>query len=399
MCEDLKSESDTANIDNREEVIKMIENHARSYDMGILAGDNIYPYKVSAKRGDKTEKVKGFSTKSIRYMSDVYRRLSTATNKPLNIVVGNHDIESVAVLKEQIKAFHMKANAYAKYSTKFPNAAWLFIDTEMLQESPTVLDATNHNENIPNGIDVNDVDLSTFYKDKTATDVVKRIAKFLIKNPRKICFIVGHEPLYTIRVKKQKPVLIESFKTSTLIAELICAHSRCIYLCADTHNMQFHRISMKGTHGDNSFYQLIAGTGGAELDELPNPEITAFTNDNVAIEIQASSGEYGYMDIQLVSDHINFAFHTTCSNGTNDTIRWSLNKQFRFEKEERRTDSCTIDTSQNACPVEFIPYGTIPEVNEAYVYMVSGGNGKGKGESKRKRKRKSTLNKQVQRKR
>ena len=278
-----------AALDFRHEVITSIRSHP--FDFGIIAGDNIYPRKSQDKKP---------------YYQSTLQTFHKLPKIPIYVTIGNHDVKKESILRKQLITVE-ESNATSDtrlimtsnvMNEKRGQIRILCIDTNLLGGS------------IPAIYSIPDI---PFLICKNGEDVVKWLSTQLSIFHVGWTIIVGHEPLVTVRPDKER---ISQLSYADELIELIAAHKRCVYMCADTHNFQAWNI----TCGSNTFPMIVSGTGGAK----PDPQIAldstyaslARTGRNqysiagpngphhIKLDLVASRPAYGYCDILCSSTHL-----------------------------------------------------------------------------------------------
>jgi hypothetical protein len=123
-------------------------------------------------------------------------------------------------------------------------------------------------------------------------------------------FIVGHDPIFSHKKKKDKTTCVTSYYRDSRpmfdflfdIANLTNISQKNIYyLCADTHN--FQDINLQITHNEKIYNirEIVSGTGGAEPDSIPvcKPieQQIILPLDKMLVKTNNVQDCYGYTDI------------------------------------------------------------------------------------------------------
>lgn len=279
--------SDKSPLDYRTAVIDAISEKASEFNFGIVAGDNIYPYKA-----DKSKK---YYEKTLTYAFDAMNKVKTTVkSKKIYATIGNHDVVNKSILEAQLKhgVFDMPSNLFVK---TIPS--WLriiFIDTNLLQNDHKLPAVYSSDDPLIQGY---------FQKDiRDGKAVLGWLDEELKKNHEGWTIVVGHEPIKTIKAKKSYELAY-----SKELIQILSQDPHTIYMCADTHNFQ-------GVHLSEKLLMIVAGTGGATPDEsLP-------TEKNSLYNLFASESPYGYCDVVCTKDRLEISYRhlSGCNQATKD---------------------------------------------------------------------------------
>jgi hypothetical protein len=138
---------------------------------------------------------------------------------------------------------------------------------------------------------------------KRQQDVIRKWVEEANKTEsiRNIIF-VGHHPLVFYKPKKGKtePKIFDeliSFFASLYFKQNLNKY----YLCADVHFHQTSIVSITKSDGTstNKFEQHVVGTGGTELDNIPENVTESPKNiENVSISVNQSKKEHGFLVVR-----------------------------------------------------------------------------------------------------
>lgn len=291
---------DQKELDGREEVLNMLANEPPEYDMGILLGDNIYPFKTKIKTKKKTTKKKSFLRESEDYYSHIIQISEEITkessNKKLHVILGNHDVEKPCVLQNQIRTFSQSPiSKIYKRNTILETelAVFLMLDTN----------------NIGNIIEF----LQRF-------DIEKMRNRWLI--------LCGHDPIFSFKPKKKRifQKIDEVEMLFRVISEL--QYQKMAYFCADTHNFQILDIAYYGETGEFYFPVIVAGTGGANPDSLDDIELYETHHDedtDLHINVLSSKDPFGFLELNISEKQIDIKYRK-CGSTNQAVLTFKKNK-------------------------------------------------------------------------
>ena len=277
-------------LSNLTAVVDEIE--TKSFHFGIICGDNVYPDKSKNKDGDK---VKDFPPNRLRNGIKCLSRI----NKPLYAVLGNHDIENCNVMDEMfnIKKDNNLWNIGTLYGLHFiqNQTLMLFIDTNLFNEDNNCY--KTRNKNIRGECE------------KTIKWIDHQISLAIMANDITNIIIVGHEPLFAYKLKKEKIIATYYNSYIELINKLLSHNKKIIYLCADMHN--FQHIILQSKTGEGTIEIFVAGTGGASPDKIINTE--DLNNDLTNFETFTSTllktdNPYGYCSAKFSNNNYNIEY-------------------------------------------------------------------------------------------
>jgi hypothetical protein len=257
-----------------ENTIDNIEKNIDDYDFGIIAGDNVYPNKDGVHEISTIEL--GF-TKLLKL------------NKPVYIILGNHDVYQCNTIEEEFKynknkLFNMPSNYYDLF---YGNNHFIFIDTNLLNNDDDFCYSKLKN-----------FDLSK-EKEKMFT-WLEKVISYKAEN----IFIIGHDPIITCKSKKGIPKVLQIDDFDRFI-NIFSKYQNITYLCADTHNYQ--KIILNIPDKNFKMNVIIAGTGGAHADFIDKNNVEkCLQDDRYNIKISEFDNAFGYVDINLNNFEIKY---------------------------------------------------------------------------------------------
>ena len=299
---------------HRDNVLQMIEMERNSYDFGIITGDNIYPQK------DKKTKEKNYYKSTFDSLKKLLKLVPKKVLEKeifLNIILGNHDIDSKCVYDNEIKILSKMKNTKLYLENKIiekENAYYIFLNTNESELEK----------------------LKVFF----VNELLQKP-----RDPNKWFIFVGHEPLYSFKYKIKKgkhpnyteldPELIELFNN------LYQFYKKMVYLCADTHNFQLINVTSNMWGNLFNIPIVVVGTGGAKLDSIleidseykneleysklnntffinqydnPHQIKENINDDNYTIYLEHYIKRYGFASLEVSDNVINIEFKTCDKN-------------------------------------------------------------------------------------
>jgi hypothetical protein len=266
-------------LSDQKAVANNIIQNKNKFNCMIIAGDNYYKNKKNGE--DLTIIDKGYEC-------------FKGFDKDVHIILGNHDVESDAIITKQWSTFKGNWNLY-------------LTNHQVIHDNPSfIVNMLFINTNYYH------YDLKMkYYKDVNLDDKIKiqnkwieqKINETIIKNPTKQIqhIIVGHHPLF-YKNKKVISRIIEYPQKDFLhfiknIGDtLISSQRKLLYLCADEHLYQEFEIG--------NVKQIICGTGGAILDDMyvcgtisSNTSIVG--SPNIPVKCIDTDASYGYCTISI----------------------------------------------------------------------------------------------------
>ena len=326
------------------------------YNIGVLGGDNFYPYKVGKKDLELTaNKPKLFRKSTLRPLEKLHARIDD-----LHVALGNHDLDKLPESEQPYAVFKYQINLFKDRLYAYPHAG---IDTY------TGMDIDKYITNYPkNGYNVKMVflDLNNLESCRMSCRILE-LAKHQVlaeEGQKSWVLVFAHEPLIVYSPNKVKPVDKTTYGDDFPIASLFIRQalddlSRCVgelneisggrtlFIAADTHNFQ---ASVVSTPANGTYPLIVCGTGGAnpELDLPPHTgKYPAFETDSGhhSTEILVATVPYGYLDINISEDSIT----TTYINCNNKKIVLKLDDsgEFKLISDNIRTIGNPIESAEN----------------------------------------------------
>lgn len=245
----------------------------QSYDFGIIAGDNIYPYKKEKNKIYYSETL----TRGYNYLQ---RNLQN--NKTKHVILGNHNVAANSIKEMEINIYKTPFMLYTEIATCcticFKN--FIFLNTNLI--------TPEH---------MNDV----------ITTLNSQLSSLTNDLP---IFIVGHEPLVAAKKKDGNSfVYLHGFTNIVaLLFEYIKKGKNIAYLCADVHNFQAISVSC----GQSILPIIVSGTGGADpdLDIFNESDMSSHVKAGMEIyniEVKIKEKPYGYC---IIDNSTNVTYHT-----------------------------------------------------------------------------------------
>ncbi len=289
------------------------------YEFGLLAGDNIYKSRLIDPNYPNPQKTQYNTIK----MNDGIKCINKL-KIPVYVALGNHDIDdnNCDVIDLQIgihKNWYMPRSYY--YKIKY-NSIFFIIDTNILE----VVNVDAYPDRAVNNY--------RCYKYGTnGKHVLKKIHEDIDKmcdmfsvldaNTFDNIFIMGHNPIVTVKEKKDRRsgkvfCSINNLKYFAQLFDRIGQSQsgpiQIYYLCADTHNYQHISITYKNLNIE----QIIAGTGGAKQDHINicRKEQNVIQELNVDLKKHCDS-DLTSIVLHKLSNNGEFGFVSYDVNGTN----------------------------------------------------------------------------------
>jgi hypothetical protein len=312
-------------------VVDDIKTSSINYDFGVVLGDNIYP---------DDAKVEGIKMKVfIKKKMDDGLKLLQSIEKPLHIVLGNHDVEDCEMLgiqMESLKNWNFKSNLYDQvYNHNGNNIRLICIDTNVISNyNPLIakIPLTDYDVLLAKkctlvnnkNLIINPEDYYLKFKQMLEPDYNKGIQLIIIS---------GHEPLLCGKLSKGKIKKSEMFFLEDLMKSVkMLGKIKVVYICADTHCFLDTVIK----NGDVMLRQIIVGTGGASPDVFTSEFIKAIKDGK---EIISSTAQ----------DKSEFRLYVKCAINAYGYCSFDIKK---FMVEEETTDgaddmACMMDQTHS----------------------------------------------------
>ena len=294
---------------------------SEKYDFISIAGDNYYATEISEPVVHKVFDEKNFISGFNCLPKDILKV----------VIFGNHEIEkkvefdgSVVLCGSLIKQVELSQNVpnleifndiIYKYSD---NTLIIFIDTTIYTMDKEMINETCYKTlNINNGStykvfrDSNIDESQSINKlvDYMNNKILEIIHNFIGKEGSsfKNLIIIGHEPIYGLKLKIDKKTLKRnhkisiltnfiSFITDKLIPIVQKNNIKTYYLCADIHTYQYGLITFTNT--DYIIEQHIVGTGGAHQDIISEKLENNFSN-TLNYKIIEQSQNFGFITVNI----------------------------------------------------------------------------------------------------
>jgi hypothetical protein len=278
---------------NLKNIINHIHHNKKSYEFGVILGDNVY--------NSKKTKIHHIET-----LLDGIQCINTI-DLPLYIVLGNHDVTQCNIINEETKKhgnWNFEKNFYSFVVNKIDlNVKIIVIDTNLLADK-NIYDSIFEENNtekpctLPEAINTNYDEMIQFLQNET-------------NNAQNYNWIIvaGHDPLASFRFKNNMSQAIPKPHIDILLS-ILGKISNLIYICADTHNFQYNTV----TSNDKKLVvqEIVAGTGGASPDMI----VPVFKN-NIFNSIGGlynmmmhdTHDPFGYCDMTIYPEKIIIVYH------------------------------------------------------------------------------------------
>lgn len=312
-----------------EEVTRLIRqnNEFRSYNELVILGDNYYPNKIQI--NDK--KIVHYDENEVNHG---FCSINQIKIQKKYLIMGNHDLDDTLsyvnkdgniksdcqLLRYQMNLFKNKINVVFPFGSKIQEIDgiifnFIFIDTTVYSYKDTQTTCT-------------DVILGENYN-----TIKRRQNEFIVtqiqNNDANNIIIFGHEPL--ISVKKGK----DEYKKN-LMSELLNliydtnTTKKISYICADVHLYQSCKI--RKLNSAIEIDQIVCGTGGAELDLMPETAIRPIIFPNINgtdynIQINNFAKIHGYVELELTNSGLSHTFIPIPQTGGRNVRRYWINYQ------------------------------------------------------------------------
>jgi hypothetical protein len=272
---------------------EVCEDETTKPEFVVVAGDNYYPDTLTITTDEKKIKGKNINT---RHLDSGLECLPN--NVPVNIILGNHDVESDVLVDYQIPA---EAISFPEV----PEQQKCYILDKQIefagkrQDIGTTLDVYasrifNH-ETLVLMIDTTlyydeeKIGLKCYrhyYEDDslTLTEIRNKQKTYVedtihtLNDKIKNIVIIGHDPIICYKVKRGETITIVSpgYNLINLLYVSIYKNIprnrnlKFYYLCADLHQYQIGSVKIEREDDDSmDIKQYIVGTGGTDLDDYP----------------------------------------------------------------------------------------------------------------------------------
>ena len=261
----------------------------------VVAGDNYYPDTLTITTDEKKIKGKNINT---RHLDSGLECLPN--NVPVNIILGNHDVESDVLVDypipadaisfpevpEQQKCYILDkqiefAGKRRRFGTTLDvHASRIFNDETLV----LMIDTTLYYDEEKIGLKCyrhyykNDNLTLSELRDNQKNFVEREIEKVKLNPKIKNIVIIGHDPIICYKVKRGVTITIVSpgYNLINLLYNSIYKNIprnrnlKFYYLCADLHQYQIGSVKIEREDDDSmDIKQYIVGTGGTDLDDYP----------------------------------------------------------------------------------------------------------------------------------
>ena len=367
-------------------------------DFIVITGDNYYPQKekenkdkdkdknkdkvdsepvVKEKKKEKKEKKETVDgeieekKKIIKFKDIEYGFQLLPKNIPIYTILGNHDLETIDAVKqnlfvdepdkhrrpedghceivnkqiETISAFKNISYDFFKSVELANNTLLLMIDTSIYEKT------VDSNKYLPcyqqfakSNLPAETIDTLREYQ---LTKIGDAIGEKTFSN----IIIAGHHPIQQLKFKNGENRLItdiEDFKVVLKEIFSLTPDSRFYYLCSDLHLYQEGTIHLPVDTGTMNIKQYIVGTGGTELDSMPEgngnelyDEITSIEKCGfLACDVSGSEPQFTFEfitpDTNLTAINPTVAIPTAANPTTNPTAAADAS-EFIGGKRKRRS--------------------------------------------------------------
>jgi hypothetical protein len=275
-----------------------------TYSHIIISGDNYYPKKNEI----NNKKIKTINPNNF---FNGFNCLPTEIEKI--ILLGNHEIEDMFDNFKEVGLTSSEcSNLNLQKTISIPNFS-LFNDVMSIKQDncliimfdstlyltdndDTLIENTcyKHLFNYPNNSSINIAELKKYQTNK--------ITELLQNNDKENIVFIAHHPIFYGRNKKSKDNFYLENNLSILMQNLkeYFINKNIYYLCADIHNYQKGIIEFD----DFIINQFIVGTGGAELDEIPNDN--DFLIDGISYTIEEKIKNNGFISFDTENCEVIF---------------------------------------------------------------------------------------------
>jgi hypothetical protein len=338
--------------------------HEQPVEFIIVAGDNYYPDKKQIKSiNSKTGKQDKVKTKIIKptNLSNGFNLLPTGI--PINMILGNHDLETnlknnLFIENEPDKlvaekdCFIIQSEVASTLNTNIDLV--LFKSQRMNDTLCLMIDTSLYT------LDINDYlpCYNKFFENTeqqfaTKEELIEyqnaQIFKAITDNMvgLKHIIISGHHPIIGVKMKEGESKVLNDIPDFEPVLQQICKITnnmlKYYYLCADLHLYQKGKIEFVTDDGNAmEINQYIVGTGGTELDdEVPGRFITNQFNNgpNMKYTLEDCQHTYGFLECVLetgVDPTFNFipASPVSESGGSKQTKRKYKKRKYKKLKSQ-----------------------------------------------------------------
>jgi hypothetical protein len=359
-----------------------------------VAGDNYYPNKPEKKtKKDKTaEKDKSEVKQKVIIKSELDSGFAClkSLNVPVNVILGNHDLETNRENKHsfliddkeaescEILNLETQITKPTKHGVKLQldfltegeipfigtNTMVLMIDTSMYETKlEDIAQYAECYQKLEDPLKIEQL------RDRQQLRVINAITQNQSKSN---IVLIGHHPITAYIVKKNEYQLVKPFRQFVELWKAIIAKTKeettgkhLYYLCADKHFYQPGTVKIEGTE----IHQYIVGTGGADLDKNPfditdmadldtNPPVDKkILIENMATDIEKVT--YSMTNEQIGESVTNYGYgFLVCTETPEelvfqfvpDTSTPKLSEKLQRKKEYAKTRNRNASRTQSASP-------------------------------------------------
>jgi hypothetical protein len=285
----------------RDAVLSALQ-YEKDTPMLVVAGDNAYPDK------NKAAKTHTF------HLDEIGQGFSglKATDKRLLVGIGNHNAERlnagdrrILQVEEETFGSALPNPYFCRLFSSGEKYALLFLDTNAFEEEKI--------EELNERYDEEYLDTMLEWLERTIIYLKRKGYKY---------YLVQHEPLFGIKQKKGGLIPVQVNRSRDILDILrLHRHYPVAVLSAHIHNHQEWDLNYKG----HKIRQVIAGTGGAKPDYVPELETmaldtpfplkgTPFRSIYYKTALGNRTPSYGYLRIGAPTKH---DFHAITADGIN----------------------------------------------------------------------------------
>lgn len=377
---------DKTSYNYRDIVIDYINKYEKDYECLFIAGDNWYSNMTS-------DNIKYYFVNILR---SGFIKLYNL-NKPCHIILGNHDedIDSMSNFSYLKKNCMLNTEKYVIDNITSPDI--LVPDLDYLYNNFTGI----HNNSqlllheaikIPEYNIINDIIfiyintniLSHLYPNNNIGDLLEycnKIEIILSSNKYKKSFVIGHVPITSLSVKKNKDkhtILSDNANILKKIYDILNKYNS-IYLCADTHNFQICNI--------NNIVQIVSGTGGAEPDIVnKNSYNYIYTDNNNSYNVKGYlHNSFGYTIVDIQDDNSIIISYKHIIDNDNNPINKSylykidINNNITFIEENDMDNDIELNIIEKNELCKNLTLYNVVKKNDIFCYRkIKGGKKNGK---------------------
>jgi len=311
----------------------------------VVAGDNYYPDKEEkkekvkdsakpektdksdkagetgeAKKAEKTKKEKIKLFNEVNFKSGFDCLINNTTGIPKYVLLGNHEYDTVKnksgdveldkchILKEERKLFQASPDVFftTVMEKRLDNTLVIMIDTSIYEEAKMdecIFRQSCFNEIFPEMKIKNNIAELIKHQEILVTRILQNP-----ENNKKNIVIIGHHPIFSIKLKiddntreeKEKKEYLQQIADLFINNEDLLTGKNLYYLCADVHSYQEGVVKIN----DRLLVkQYVVGTGGAHQDNCPS---VLGQKDNYNLDI--CKQEFGFLDVNEDGDELKFKF-------------------------------------------------------------------------------------------